>query len=348
MYPRRGQENFSEGSLLDDKQFLRRVAMSYYESKYRQEEIATMEHCSRQTIGKALQRAKELGMVRITVVPEERSGYIKNLSRELRNKLKLNDLELVTGQNLELLAANEVAEDVLEEVSLTAANYLDQCLENDDILAVSGGRHIMRRVVRYLKPSKLLPQLQVVPTTGFVQLHTNYGDPNLIAYDIATAYGAKHAWLPLPALAESAEQCEQARSLPLARDVLNMMERATVVIQGLWIPYRPDLVQRKVLSQEQIDQLMSYHPVLDLNHWSFDKDGQCINYMISPPLYYPTGFEIPRLKEKVSNSGIKSILVAGGSRSHAIAIRAALKAGIANILITDHVTAEMLLHDELW
>src|SRR5437660_3504569 len=132
MYPRRGQENFSEGSLLDDKQFLRRVAMSYYESKYRQEEIATMEHCSRQTIGKALQRAKELGMVRITVVPEERSGYIKNLSRELRNKLKLNDLELVTGQNLELLAANEVAEDVLEEVSLTAANYLDQCLENDD------------------------------------------------------------------------------------------------------------------------------------------------------------------------------------------------------------------------
>ena len=348
MYSRRGQESPSEGGLLDNREFLRRVAVAYYEDKHRQDEIANKENCSRQTIGKALQRAHELGMVKTIVIPEERTGYIKKLSRELRIKLNLYDLELVAGQNLELPATDNVAEDVLEEVALSAANYLDQTLENNDILAVSGGRHIMRRVVRHLKPTKLLPQLRVVPTTGFVQLHTNYGDPNLISYDIATAYGSKHAWLPVPALAESAEQCEQARALPLVRDVLRMLEEATVVMQGLWVPYRADLIQRGVLTEQQVSQLMSYNPVLDFNHWSFDAEGRCINYMITPPLYYPTGLEVPRLKERISSGNIKSILVAGGSRSHARAVRAALKAGIANILITDHVTAEMLLHDELW
>jgi deoxyribonucleoside regulator len=119
-------------------------------------------------------------------------------------------------------------------------------------------------------------------------------------------------------------------------------------MQGLWVPYRADLVQRGVLTQQQVDQLMSYNPAVDFNHWSFDAEGRCINYMIAPPLYYPTGLEVPRLKERISSGHIKSILVAGGSRAHARAVRAALKAGIANILITDHVTAEMLLHDELW
>ncbi|WP_268963485.1 sugar-binding domain-containing protein [Reticulibacter mediterranei] len=38
----------------------------------------------------------------------------------------------------------------------------------------------------------------------------------------------------------------------------------------------------------------------------------------------------------------KVILVAGASKSRIPAIRAALKAGLANVLITDHITAQSL------
>jgi deoxyribonucleoside regulator len=82
---------------------------------------------------------------------------------------------------------------------------------------------------------------------------------------------------------------------------------------------------------------------VDINHWIFAANGKCINEMLEPPPYFLSGLEIPLLKEKIRQSSAKVILVAGGGPSYVPAIRAALKAGLANILVTDHVTAQLLL-----
>jgi deoxyribonucleoside regulator len=95
-----------------------------------------------------------------------------------------------------------------------------------------------------------------------------------------------------------------------------------------------------------MDAIEAFHPVVDINHWVFDSEGRCINEMMDPPPYHLLGFEIPRLKEKIRADGTKVILVAGAGPSYVPAIRAALKAGLANILITDHMTAQMLISSE--
>jgi deoxyribonucleoside regulator len=339
--------NTNDSRLLADNRFLRRVAYRYYEDGQTQEAIAEMEFCSRQTIGKALQKAKDRGFVRISVVPDERVGYLRNLSRDLRIQLGLDDVALVPGQNLKSMERGIVEQDILTEIASTAAEYLDQLLTDTDILAVSGGRHVMRQVVTYLKPTKLLSGLRVVPTIGFVQPHTGLGDSNLISYDIAVAYGAQHLWLPIPAIVETQTQREQARALPVARDVLKIIEQATVIMTGLWLPHAyEDLLESNVLSKEQIDPLIQHEPAFDINHWFFDSAGICINEQLETPPYYLTGLEIPRLKEKIKQGNTKVILIAGANIAYVPAIRAALNAGIANILITDHVTAELLMKAE--
>jgi DNA-binding transcriptional regulator LsrR (DeoR family) len=185
-----------------------------------------------------------------------------------------------------------------------------------------------------------------VPTVGFVQAQTSLGDSNLISYDIAVAYGARHLWLPLPAVVETQAQLEQARSLPVVRDVLKTIEQATVIMMGLWLPYaNEELVEAGVVSRQQIDRLRSRQPAADINHWSFNASGECINEQFEEPPYYLTGLEIPRLHEKI-RAGTKVILVAGANRAYIPAIRAVLKAGLANILVTDHVTAELLMQPE--
>jgi deoxyribonucleoside regulator len=341
--PGTAQRNMTEGSLLADDRFLRKIAYLYHIDGQTQEDIAHMLYCSRQTRGKALQKARERRIVHISVVPEERTGYLRNLARDLRYTLALEDLVLVPGRSLETVSQGEVIEDIVADIATTAADYLDHLITNNDILAVSGGKTIMRNIVRYLKPSKLLSGLEVVPTIGFVETRPSIGDSNLIAYDIATAYGAKHAWLPVPAIVETAEQQRQARSLPLVREVIKTMEKANVIMMGVW-PTGPnhDLVERGVVSQQQLESLQAHHPVGDINHWVFDAAGSFINDMLQSPPYYLTGLEIPRLKERVQQERIKVILVAGASPSCVPAIRALLKAGIVNILITDHVTAEWL------
>ncbi len=338
------QGNNSEARLLSDERFLRKIAYMYYEDGHSQEAIAEIEFCSRQTISKALQKAKERGIVRISIVPDLRTGYLRNLSRDVRVQLGLEDLILVTGGNMNILASHDLLDDVVTGIASAAAEYLDQMLTDSDILAVSGGRRFMRNLVRYLRPTRLLPHMQVVATIGFVESRTSFGDANMIAHDLAEAYGANHLWFPCPAILPDSEQMQRTRQLPVIKDAYEMMMRANVTVMSLWTPEgtNNDMISRGILSQEQLEVLGSYRAVADINHWVFDASGRCINELLEPFPYFLSGLEIPRLKNKIQQSNAKVILVVGGSPSFVPAIRAVLKAGLANILITDHITAQLL------
>jgi deoxyribonucleoside regulator len=243
-----------------------------------------------------------------------------------------------------MISADDHFDDVVTEIANAAADYLDQLLTDSDILAVSGGRTFMRNVVRYLKPTKVLPHMQVVATIGFVESHTSFGDANLIAYDLAEAYGANHLWFPCPAFLPDQDQLQRIRQLPIIKDAYQMMTRANIMVTGLWTPQtNHDLVARGMLTAKQLKIIEAHRPAVDINHWVFDTAGHCINETVDSFPYLLSGLEIPRLKERIQHNNIKVILVAGGSPAYVPAIRAALKAGLANILITDHITAELLL-----
>ena len=342
--PENMQGSGSEARLLADERFLRKIAYMYYEDGHSQETIAEMEFCARQTVSKALQKAKDRGIIRISITPDLRTGYLRNLSREVRVQLGLEDLILVAGQNMNMIAADDFLDDVVTEIVSTAAEYLDQMLTDSDILAVSGGRTFMRNLLRYLKPTRLLPHMQVVATIGFVEVRTSFGDANLIAHDLAQAYGANHLWFPCPAILPDAEQMYRTRQLPIIQDAYEMMIRANVIVTSLWTPYtNKDMITRGILSPEQLEAIEIYRPAMDINHWVFDGSGRCINEMLKPFPYTLSGLEIPQLKDKIQQGSSKIILVAGGSPSYIPAIRAALRAGLANILVTDHITAQLLL-----
>jgi deoxyribonucleoside regulator len=338
------QGSVTEAKLLSDERFLRKIAYLYYEDGHSQEAIAAMEFCSRQTVSKALQKARERGIVRIAIVPDLRTGYLRNLAREVRMELGLQDLILVAGQSLDMIRGDDILDEVVIEIASAAADYLDQLLTDADILAVSGGKTFMRNLVRYVKPTRLLPHMRVVATIGFATASTNFGDANLIAHDLAEAYGAHHQWFPCPAFLADDAQVQFTRQLPLVKEAYEMMIQANVTVTGLWPPHTQDeLVLQGVLSPEGRDAIESHRPVVDINHWVFDVDGRCINELLEPPPYFLSGLEAPQLKEKIQRTGAKVILVAGGGPAYVPAIRGALKAGLANILVTDHVTAQLLL-----
>ncbi len=311
------QGNNTEARLLSDERFLRKVSNLYYEDGHSQEVVADLVSCSRQTVGKALQKARERGIVRITVMPEARHAYLRNLSRDGRVQL---------------------------DIIATAAEYLDQLLTEDDVLAVSGGKHFMRGLIRYIRPEKQLPLLQVVPTIGFAQPHTGLGDANLISFDLAQAYGARHVWFPCPAIFSEKQQLQSMLALPAIRAGRDLMDRASVVVTSLFTTHKDeDLIQSGVVTREQLALFDDYRPVVDINHWAFDSEGRCINNLINPPPFHLSGLNIPRLKDQIQHSDTKVMLVVGGSPGYIPAIRAVLRAKIVNILITDHVTAQQLI-----
>jgi deoxyribonucleoside regulator len=334
----------NETRLLANDSFLRKIAYLYYEDGHSQETIAEKEFCSRQTVSKALQKAKDRGIVRIAIVPDLRTGYIRNLSRDVRIQLGLEDLVLIPGKNMNAVNSDDLLEDVATEIAISAAEYLDQMLNDTDILAISGGSMFMRSLVRHLKPNRPHPHMQVVATIGFVERHTSPGDANMIAFDLAQAYGAHHSWFPCPAILPNIQALEQLRQLPIIKQAYEMMTQANVIVTGIWTPHtNHDLMMRGILNHKQISAIDAYQPAVDINHWVFNAAGECINEMMDPFPYTLSGLEIPLLKGMIQQRKAKVILVAGGSPSYVSAIRATLKAGLANILVTDHITAQLLL-----
>ncbi|HEY6540711.1 MAG TPA: sugar-binding domain-containing protein [Ktedonobacteraceae bacterium] len=339
----------TEANALLDDLFLRKIAYMYYEDNLSQEEIAEKISFSRQFVSKALQRAKERGIVKTMIVPDLREGYLRKLSRDARRGLNLDDVVLVAGRPPTETSTERVHEDVVSEIAAAAAEYLDQLLEDADVLAVSGGRTFMRNVVSHLNPSRQLPKLQVVSMIGFVESRTTAGDANLVAHDIARAYGAAHVWYCIPALMPHMPEVppEMLRNLNInlkvTRDAILLSEQANVYMFSLWTPHTNDeVVMKGILSRDIMGAFEAYQPAADINHWVFDAEGKCINQLLDPPPFHLTGFPIPLLKQRIAE-GAQSILVAGGGPAYVPAIRAVLKAGLANILVTDHITASQLL-----
>ncbi len=328
---------------------LRLIAKKHIEEKLPRVRIANELGYTRQNIADALKLAEAKGIVLKVVVPEERTGFLVNTRRDVQQGLGLDDVVLVAGREFvnQKVDPNSSTflEDVQARICIETAGYIDYLLTNDDIIALSGGREFVRRMVRFLHPTKVLPNLQVVPTHGFTRPEAGSGTANLISLDFADAYGARHFWLPVPMMVETEKQVAQTRQLPLIRDVYGIIQEANIIVMSVWEQsYINILVERGVLDVSQADQLRELKPVAHIDLYFFDIEGNCINEQVNPPLFSLTGLEIPNLRHRLEKEeDLKVILFGGASRNMVDAIHGILQAKLANILITDHITGQLLL-----
>lgn len=325
--------NLAEGTLLADERFLRQVATCYHLEGQTQQQIADALYCSRQTISQALQKAVDRGLVSIAVQPEERVGYLRALARDLRLRLGCQEVILVPGSTGETPATDE---GVVAALADATALYVDGRLQDGDVLAVTNGPTILKQLLHRLRPSKRLPDLQVVSTVGFTEtsalLRT---DANVIADTIGRAYGGCSAWLPIPALMQTRVQREQAHHLPLVREVLAVLEQATLLLMEVsLVDLEHDRVKHALLSSEQLMALQQAHPVAEVNHWLFDAAGRSLHERLP---YAVTGVEIPHM----GHHPPKIILVAG-TQTCLPAIQSIVNTGFVDVFITDHLTAYSL------
>jgi deoxyribonucleoside regulator len=338
------------------------IAVKHYRDKKTLETIGNELGLTRQAISQKLKKAEEEGIVTIDLhePTKLRSINLKTLSYEAKNQLGLDEVLLVLGENTDnsVQFPDRVSRTVLARIAQEAANHLDsviqyQCKQkSESVLALTGGCEIMRRVVHRLSPKKEYKKLKVVPTMGFIQPEANFGDPNLVANDLANAYGAKHYWLPIPAVVEDKQLRNQMQKHRLVEETLKLADSADVIIMGLWVPDEDGLnrlFKRNVIDDKQYKVLCDgkSKPKANINLWFFDGNGNSIVAELEKCNFYLTGLDIPKLRERVVERSVKSILVAGGGEKYTDAIKAVLKAGIITELITDHVTALRLVEKEL-
>jgi len=146
--------------------------------------------------------------------------------------------------------------------------------------------------------------------------------------------------LPAPALVERALG-EVIEAIPLVRRVKELYEEATVAIVPLAAPdpERSTVVRMDLVSSDTVRNLVGQGAVGEIaSHWWFDREGRTVE----EPARHAIGLGLDGLSRMVKRRA-KVIAVVGASRERIAPLRVALDHQLVNTLITDDVTAKLLL-----
>lgn len=175
---------------------------------------------------------------------------------------------------------------------------------------------------------------QIVQLEGGSTLSTSETYANEILEKFAKNYETIAQYLPLPVLFDSKQVKEMVYRDRHIKRVLELGRNANIAIFSVGTVRDNALFFRLGYTDTQEKAYLKSHAVGDICSRFFDKDGKISSQELNDRT---VGIALDDLRNKEY-----SILLSGGEGKIA-SIRAALKGGYANVLITDQFTAKRLL-----
>ncbi len=302
------------------------VARLYYEHDYSQQDIARKLGISRPSVSRMLQKARELGIVRIKIYdPEQRGSHQEKA------------LQQIYGLKKVILVPNEDATDLVikQRLGFVAARYLDELLEDGLTVGVSWGS-TMQEVVKHLQ-HRTIRNMTVVQLNGGISRAEYNTHASEIALKIGKNYQAIPFLLPLPAIVD---QVRVRRAIITDKNIaktLNLAREAQIAMYTVGaFSFNSVLVKADYFETEEVEELLTDKAVGDICSRIIDENGNICNSKLNARTI---GISLSDLKKKKY-----AIAVAGGMEK-LNAIRAGLRGNYFNVLITDEWVASKLLEN---
>lgn len=300
-----------------------RVAWLYYLQELTQGEVAREMGVSRSTVVRLLQRAKDEGLVRITLdVPRE----VFEMERELERLYGLGRVRLVPEARDE--------ETLKGWLGHAAAELLVEMVKPDTTVAVSWG-FTLRAMTESLTGEQSVEGTKIVALTG--GLHRAYSGTNSywVAEQLGRYFRAPAQALYAPLFVGDHTTAEALVQDPDIRDTLDLARQASLVIHSVGtLDMGATLTQLGYLSPEEQAFLRERGAVGDIACRWIDVKGNPVEL---PSTINPIGISLEELKSIPGR-----LTVAGGKLKREVLL-GALRGGYTTTLVTDEGTAAYLL-----
>lgn len=313
----------------EDAEILASIAEDYYVNGQNQHDIASRHRISRSYVSRLLRRARELGIVEISVHRDVRRD--SSLEMALRDRFGLARCMVVPG-------TPSRPNVVLRQAGQMAAILLADLIHSYDTIALSWGTGV-RAVVDALKPGRARAHHVVQMFGGLSTAPPEIMSGELVA-EAARDLGATHDRLHAPWIVESADL---ARALLSEQDIAAVLGRAasaSVALVGIGATGRGSsglLFNDTYLSASELQEIRDGGAVGDICGRIFDVDGQPCRASVMDRII---GLDLDTIRRLPLVIGI-----ATGRQKHR-AIRAALRGGLVRALVTDSDVALEVLGDE--
>lgn len=315
-------------SASDQVRLVARVARMYHEQDMRQTQIAERLHISQAKVSRLLSSAVELGIVRTVVsLP---LGTHAELEEAIEEHYGIAEVVIadVHGTDPSTLSA----------VGNAAARYLESTLTKGDVVGISSWSESLLRTIDSMRTVRGTSAESVVQMVG------GLGNPRVqvlathMMERFARILSAEQVYMLTPAVLGSAQAREELVNDPALTSVVSHWKKLSVALVGVGALVPSPMLQHSgnISDNDDRNDLAARGAVGDVCLRYFDRDGALVR----------SGFDerVMGISAEDYLSVPRRIAVCGGL-GKLEAIRAALRGGWANVLITDSVVAESLLEE---
>jgi DNA-binding transcriptional regulator LsrR (DeoR family) len=295
------------------------AAIQYLQHDRPLSEIADKLGVSRHTAGRMVRRAREAGLVE--VVPRLSSPIDAELSRALVERFKLQSALAV------LTPPSEQDDQARPLIAQAAATLVAELITEDDVIGLTSGRTIL----------EMCGLIKGVPTCDVVQLTgVAVSDAEQALDSVMTlSRVAKGRMFPLhaPLLATDAHAARIISRQPAVKQALHRMNslHIAVVTIGGWP--QSSLLAQQLQERGELEELTRQGVVAEIGTTLLDEHGRELHTLEGHLIGISTE-QLVRVPTKVA---------IGGGAGKERAVRAALRAGLVNVLVTDTRTARAVL-----
>lgn len=297
------------------------AAWLYYEEGLKQDEIAERLGISRASVFNLLQKARDDGIVTITIDPTRLERA--DLSVELKEK----------GGLLEcyVLPADGSGAALYDRIGRLGARILEQKIEDEDVIGVAWGRTVMS-LSKALSPANK-PGVTVAQVTGSSMATYDFS-PELCTSNIAARLNARCVNLHAPGVVSNPSMKKLLMQEPIIEQHFNLLRQCTKTLFGVTHLSGPTLLEDSgVMTEELLLQYQQSGAVGFASGYFFDPEGKIIR----------TGFDDRHIVMPIEDFfQVPRRICIGGGPEKITAIQGMLKAELANVLITDQDTARSL------
>jgi DNA-binding transcriptional regulator LsrR (DeoR family) len=312
---------------IDELRLMARVARMYYEKDMRQSEIAHHLGLSQATVSRLFKRAKEEGIVRISVnVPQ---GVFSELEEQIIATYNLQDAIVVD-------CIQEDEQMIQRDIGAAAAYYVESTIKPNEVIGLSSWSGTLLALVDAMHPVPRKNDVRVVQILGGIGNPAAEIHAARLTGRFAKLVNGSATYLPSPGVVGS----EAARHVLLedqyVQEAMNLFDHVSLALVGIGAVEPSELLadSGNIFSNAELDILRGEGAVGDILLHFFDEDGQPVKTSLDNRVM---SMSLPQMRR-----ADRAVGVAGGRRKHD-AILAALRGQWINVLITDCFSAQRLM-----
>lgn len=308
-----------------DLRLLVEIAHMYYDEGAKQSDVAKKFNISRSLVSRYLSRAREAGIVEITIHDEFLHPH-RNLEKKVKAKFDLRDVICVSSQPDKQVQKKRVA--------AAAAQYLVRQLERNTVVSISAGT-TLHAMASSISSAAKMPGVTFVPMTGGLgNQHTDI-QANVLCELFAAKLEAQRLELHAPVMVDSIDARDILMKQSFISDVMTKAKLADIAIVG--IGGRPTYSNMSKAYLHKVD------PKVEINQPEIIGDI-CYNFInnIGEPVDCEWNRRVIALDLK-SIKKIPLVIAVAEGEEKLNSIYASIKGSLINALVIDSTTAAELL-----